>query len=100
MNDLIEAEHCNSTPTTAEQSVSLVCELSSESNSAREWDGLQDEWHPNDDGIVPIRKIMALDRRGEANTLAQVLEWRPFRSKEVCFLPFAQFTLLLGVYQL
>ncbi|PLW53454.1 hypothetical protein PCANC_06010 [Puccinia coronata f. sp. avenae] len=82
MNDLIEAEHCNSTPTTAEQSVSLVCELSSESDSARKWDGLQDEWHPNDDGIVPIRQIMALDQRGEANTLAQVLEWRPFRSKE------------------
>ncbi|PLW26147.1 hypothetical protein PCANC_25403 [Puccinia coronata f. sp. avenae] len=61
MNDLIEAEHCNSTPTTAEQLVSSVCELLSESDSAREWDGFWDEWHPNDDGIVPIRQIMALD---------------------------------------
>ncbi|PLW12369.1 hypothetical protein PCANC_20164 [Puccinia coronata f. sp. avenae] len=82
MNDLIEADHCNSMPTTAEQLVSSVCELSSESDLARKWDGFQDEWHPNYDGIVPIRQIMALDRRGEANTLAQVLEWRPFRSKE------------------
>ncbi|PLW58318.1 hypothetical protein PCANC_00518 [Puccinia coronata f. sp. avenae] len=82
MNDLIEAERCNSTPTTAEQLVSSVCELLLESDPAHKWDGLQDEWHPIDDGIVPIRQIMALNRREEANTLAQVLEWRPFRSKE------------------
>ena len=85
-------------PSIDENSGSSVLELSSESGSECGWDGLEDEWHSKNNGIVALKKILLLERREDQLNTALVTLCSPFRSKEVCVTPgaYVLFHLILG----
>ncbi|PLW27661.1 hypothetical protein PCASD_19155 [Puccinia coronata f. sp. avenae] len=83
MADLMDVTHNDpEDPSIDENSASSVLEFSLESGSECGWDGLEDEWHSNDNGIVALKKILLLERREDWLNSAPVTLWSPFRSKE------------------